>query len=186
MDQEEKKQPEHQGPLEEREQQPRETFRQDGIKTAESVPYMERFYESSSEEAMAVEAKDLVALPAPELEIPEARETGEEGLVELNLGELAAAAVQDEAPLEQEESPESALSDEELSGVLEELCRSKAEEFRMLGYEQVIGKDIWDCVSDKYKKTGIPPLHRIVNDILSLKVTGFMNWMTMSIYKDAR
>ncbi|MCZ8514617.1 hypothetical protein O9H85_19755 [Paenibacillus filicis] len=78
------------------------------------------------------------------------------------------------------------MSDEELSGVLEELCRSKAEEFRMLGYEQVIGKDIWDCVSDKYKKTGIPPLHRIVNDILSLKVTGFMNWMTMSIYKDAR
>nr|WP_248930952.1 post-transcriptional regulator [Paenibacillus hamazuiensis] len=64
------------------------------------------------------------------------------------------------------------------------MCNSKAEEFRMLGYEQVTGRDIWDCVSDKYHKTGMPALHRVVNDILSLKVTQFMNWMTMNIYKD--
>ncbi|SDI13007.1 post-transcriptional regulator [Paenibacillus naphthalenovorans] len=74
--------------------------------------------------------------------------------------------------------------DEELNRVIEDLCRSKAQEFRMLGYEHVTGQEIWECVSDKYNKTGIPPLHRIVNDILSLKVTQFMNWMTMSIYKD--
>ncbi|MCP3773956.1 post-transcriptional regulator [Paenibacillus sp. MZ04-78.2] len=77
------------------------------------------------------------------------------------------------------------MNDEELSRVIEEMCLSKAEEFRMIGYEQVTGEEIWECVSDKYRKTGVPPLHRIVNDILSLKATQFMNWMTMSIYKDA-
>jgi hypothetical protein len=76
------------------------------------------------------------------------------------------------------------LSDEELNEVIESICSSKAEEFRMLGYEQVVGPDIWNCVSDKYIKSGIPPLYKVVNDILSLKVTQFMNWMTMSIYKD--
>lgn len=86
---------------------------------------------------------------------------------------LAAAA---EAPLE--------LDDENrLNTVIENLCHSKASEFRMLGYEYVSGKDIWDCVSEKYEKTGIPGLHRIVNDILSLKTTQFMNWMTMRAYK---
>lgn len=74
------------------------------------------------------------------------------------------------------------LSEGELNHVIEELCLSKAEEFQLLGYEQVTGKDIWNCVSVKYTE-GIPQLHRVVNDILSLKVTGFMNWMTMNAYK---
>jgi hypothetical protein len=78
------------------------------------------------------------------------------------------------------------LSDDELNEVIEHLCESKAEEFRMIGYEHVTGREIWDCVSEKYRKTGVPPLHQIVNDILSLKSTQFMNWMTMSIYKKAQ
>nr|WP_051620323.1 post-transcriptional regulator [Paenibacillus sp. UNC451MF] len=85
---------------------------------------------------------------------------------------------------ELEPEPEwEALSDVELNEVIESICNSKAEEFRMIGYEHVTGMEIWECVSDKYKKTGTPPLHKVVNDILSLKVTQFMNWMTMSIYK---
>lgn len=76
------------------------------------------------------------------------------------------------------------LTEAELSEVVEHICNSKAEEFRMLGYEHVTGKEIWDCVSDKYHKTGVPSLHRVVNDILSLKATQFMNWMTMNIYRD--
>ena len=72
------------------------------------------------------------------------------------------------------------LSDAELNRIVEELCKSKAEEFILLGYENVSGQDIWDCVSDKYKK-GIPPLHQVVNDILSLKTTQYMNWMTMNV-----
>lgn len=84
-------------------------------------------------------------------------------------------------------SEDDTLTEEELNRTIEDLCLSKAEEFRMLGYEHVTGADIWDCVSDKYAKTGQPQLHQVVNDILSLKVTALMNWMTMSIYKrDAR
>lgn len=75
------------------------------------------------------------------------------------------------------------LSDSELNELIESLCLSKVEEFILLGYDHVSGKDIWDCVSDKYRKTGVPSLHQIVNDILSLKSTQFMNWMTISMYK---
>jgi hypothetical protein len=74
------------------------------------------------------------------------------------------------------------LSDEELNKTIESLCNSKAEEFVMIGYEQVTGKEIWNCVSSKYKD-GVPELHKVVNDILSLKVTQLMNWMTLSAYK---
>ncbi|WP_338042382.1 post-transcriptional regulator [Paenibacillus alba] len=77
-------------------------------------------------------------------------------------------------------------SDTELNEIIESLCLSKVEEFVLLGYEHVSGKDIWDCVSDKYRKTGVPSLHQIVNDILSLKSTQFMNWMTISMYKGAQ
>jgi hypothetical protein len=66
------------------------------------------------------------------------------------------------------------------------LCESKAEEFRLLGYGQVTAAEIWECVSDKYQKRGMPPLHQVVNDIFSLKVTQFMNWITMNIYKGNR
>lgn len=79
-----------------------------------------------------------------------------------------------------------AISDQELNEIIENLCLSKVEEFVLLGYEHVTGKDIWDCVSDKYRKTGLPSLHQIVNDILSLKSTAFMNWMTISMYRGAQ
>ncbi|MEK3882716.1 post-transcriptional regulator [Paenibacillus sp. PL2-23] len=75
------------------------------------------------------------------------------------------------------------MADEDLSVMIEELCHSKAEEFRMLGYEHVEAKEIWECVSAKYAKTGQPELHQLVNDILSLKATQFMNYMTLSAYK---
>nr|WP_270878478.1 post-transcriptional regulator [Paenibacillus aestuarii] len=83
-----------------------------------------------------------------------------------------------------EESHE--LTEQELNEMIEVLCSSKAEEFVMLGYRQVTGKDIWECVSDKYQKKGVPPLYQVVNDILSLKSTQFMNWMTLSVYKGAQ
>lgn len=85
-----------------------------------------------------------------------------------------------------EEEAEVVLSDLELNEIIENLCLSKVEEFVLLGYEHVTGKEIWDCVSDKYRKTGVPSLHQIVNDILSLKSTQFMNWMTISMYKGAQ
>lgn len=75
------------------------------------------------------------------------------------------------------------LTDEEISKVIEELCQSKATEFRMLGYDHVTPQEIWECVNDRYAKTGVPRLHQVVNDVLSLKVTQFMNWMTLTAYK---
>ncbi|MGG1555720.1 post-transcriptional regulator [Paenibacillus ferrarius] len=82
-----------------------------------------------------------------------------------------------------EEEDGAGMTDHELNEIIEGLCASKAEEFVLLGYDQVTGKDIWDCVNEKYRKTGMPSLHQIVNDILSLKTTQFMNWMTISMYR---
>lgn len=70
----------------------------------------------------------------------------------------------------------------ELSKQIEELCNSKAEEFLLMGYKNITGKSIWDCVSEKYSEP-LPELHKVVNDILTLKVTSYMNWMTMRTYK---
>ncbi|GAB2672667.1 post-transcriptional regulator [Paenibacillus thermoaerophilus] len=75
-----------------------------------------------------------------------------------------------------------ALPYEELASGLADLCRSKAEEFRLLGYEAVTPEDIWDCVRERHKGE-LPPIHRLVNDILSLKVTQWMNWITMGALK---
>ncbi|GIQ64077.1 hypothetical protein PACILC2_26450 [Paenibacillus cisolokensis] len=66
------------------------------------------------------------------------------------------------------------------------LCESKAEEFRLIGYEHVSADEIWECVSANYAKSGMPALHRIVNDILSLKATQFMNYLTLSALRRTR
>ncbi|WNS43651.1 post-transcriptional regulator [Paenibacillus sp. MMS20-IR301] len=70
-----------------------------------------------------------------------------------------------------------------LSEEIEAMCISKAEEFRLLGYEYVSGKDIWDCVSRNYDKEGVPPLHKLVNDIYSLKSSSYMNYLTIAAYR---
>lgn len=75
------------------------------------------------------------------------------------------------------------LSDEEWNDMIQFLSASKVEEFKLIGYEHVTVDEIWECISDKYKKPGIPPLHQVVNDILSLKATQFMNWLTINAYK---
>jgi len=81
---------------------------------------------------------------------------------------------------------EDEMSEKQLNEAIESLCVSKAEEFRLIGYEQVTGRDIWECVSQKYEKEGFPPLHQLVNDILSLKATQFMNYMTISAFRGSR
>ncbi len=71
---------------------------------------------------------------------------------------------------------------EDIKKEMLQVCRSKSEEFHLLGYEHVTAEEIWECVASAYKKE-IPPIHRIANDILSLKVTKFMNWLTMKVYR---
>ncbi|SHE46894.1 Post-transcriptional regulator [Seinonella peptonophila] len=74
------------------------------------------------------------------------------------------------------------LREDELMTCIEDLCNSKAEEFRMYGYEDVTGEQIWACVSEGYRR-GWPRLNRLVNDIMSLKANRFMNWLMLSVYK---
>jgi hypothetical protein len=74
------------------------------------------------------------------------------------------------------------LSEEELKTCVEDLCNSKAAEFRMYGYEDVTGQQVWECVSESYRR-GLPRLNRLVNDIMSLKSNRFMNWLMLSVYK---
>lgn len=75
------------------------------------------------------------------------------------------------------------LTEQELNEEIASVCNSKALELHMLGYEQVTGADVWNCVSSKYKK-GLPPLHRLINDILTLKAPQFMNWLLINAYKE--
>ncbi|MGG4342929.1 post-transcriptional regulator [Paenibacillus lautus] len=75
------------------------------------------------------------------------------------------------------------MSEEDLMSTIEMVCLSKAEEMHLIGYEYVTSDDIWNCVSSKYEKEGIPSLHKLVNDVLSLKATALMNFMTISAYK---
>lgn len=132
-----------------------------------TVPYMELYY--LDEAAVTADREQEIAEHKADPEQPSAESAAEEETV---------------PSADRSDAEEDTMNEDELNGIIEDLCHSKAQEFRMLGYEHVTGQEIWECVSDKYKKIAIPPLHRIVNDILSLKVTQFMNWMTMSIYKD--
>ncbi|MCD1258246.1 hypothetical protein B5M42_005250 [Paenibacillus athensensis] len=137
---------------------------------AEKAAEAEPVAEQSPEDAGLSESSET-AEPSPEdAELPESSPTAETSPEDADLPESGGET-------------EVQLTENELNELIENLCLSKAEEFRMLGYEHVGGKEVWDCVSDKYRKFGMPPLHQIVNDILSLKSTQFMNWMTMSAFK---
>lgn len=63
------------------------------------------------------------------------------------------------------------------------LCQSKAEEFALLGYENVTAEDVWECVTNGYKE--FPPLHALVNDILSLKPNKYMNFLMIQMYRNS-
>ncbi|WP_224753231.1 post-transcriptional regulator [Paenibacillus terricola] len=78
------------------------------------------------------------------------------------------------------------MTEGEFDEMVQTLCESKAEEFRLIGYEHVEAEEVWTCVSSKYSKNGVPALHAVVNDILSLKATTFMNQMTLNAYRGSR
>ncbi|QQE81354.1 hypothetical protein GI364_16065 [Alicyclobacillus sp. SO9] len=62
-----------------------------------------------------------------------------------------------------------------------ELCQVKASDFRLLGYEEVNGGTVWDCVKSRNK--GDIPLYQMVDAILSLQIGTLMNHLTISAYK---
>ncbi|MCL6627907.1 MAG: post-transcriptional regulator [Alicyclobacillus shizuokensis] len=61
------------------------------------------------------------------------------------------------------------------------LCAIKAEEFHLLGYEQVTADDVWRCVRERTR--GSQPLHRMVEAILGLQIGQFMNYATIDAYR---
>ncbi|GIP16888.1 hypothetical protein J40TS1_25300 [Paenibacillus montaniterrae] len=75
------------------------------------------------------------------------------------------------------------MSSIEWDSMIKELCESKAEEFKLLGYDHVEAAEVWGCVSSKYVKHGKPQLHQLVSDILSLKPNQFMNYLMLNAYK---
>ncbi|WP_303798584.1 post-transcriptional regulator [Alicyclobacillus macrosporangiidus] len=64
---------------------------------------------------------------------------------------------------------------------LMELCRVKAEEFHLLGYEEVTPADVWACVMQMTRGRGA--LHDVVAAILGLNVGRFMTYLTMNAYQ---
>jgi hypothetical protein len=64
---------------------------------------------------------------------------------------------------------------------LAEVINSKVEEFHFLGYDRVTTDEIWDCLKKrkwkKYKEEKM--LHQLVNDVLSLSPSEFMNYLTI-------
>ncbi|PDO10247.1 MAG: hypothetical protein BLM47_08330 [Candidatus Reconcilbacillus cellulovorans] len=72
-----------------------------------------------------------------------------------------------------------ALSERELEEAIRLMCESKADEFRLLGYESITAEDVWECVRERYRTDGLPRLYRLASDILSLKPTEWMNWATL-------
>lgn len=75
--------------------------------------------------------------------------------------------------------------DDATQKTIQQLCKSKVDEFELLGYQNVYAQDIWDCVSEKYIPYEWPALYRITNDILSLKSTTFMNWLALFVIKES-
>ncbi len=62
---------------------------------------------------------------------------------------------------------------------------SKVDEFKIVGYDRVTADDIWNCLkSKKWKKVnGDVKLHQLVNDVLTLSTSDYMNYLTMEAYK---
>jgi murein tripeptide amidase MpaA len=62
---------------------------------------------------------------------------------------------------------------------------SKLDEFRLLGYDTILEKDLWEyMIRKKWKKVKNDiKLYQIVQDILSVKVSDYMSFATMEAFK---
>lgn len=78
------------------------------------------------------------------------------------------------------------MDDEQLMQAIEIICRSKIEEFELLGYEHVGVLDIWSCISKRYHRLNQQPaLHQVVSDIMTLKPQELMNYLTVRAWQEA-
>lgn len=64
------------------------------------------------------------------------------------------------------------------------VLESKCKEFHLLGYEKATIVDIWACLLHKGREKQLWCLHEVVSMILSLKVTDYMNYLTVQAYQN--
>ena len=68
--------------------------------------------------------------------------------------------------------------------LIQPVLSSKMEEFHTLGYEEVTENDLLSYLEmKKWKKERELSLHQVVNDILSVKITQVMSYVTIESYK---
>ncbi|MBY0060751.1 post-transcriptional regulator [Priestia aryabhattai] len=68
--------------------------------------------------------------------------------------------------------------------LIQPVLSSKMEEFHMLGYEEVTENDLLSYLEmKKWKKEKELSLHQVVNDILSVKITQVMSYVTIESFK---
>lgn len=67
---------------------------------------------------------------------------------------------------------------------LKPFLKSKLEEFYLCGYDQFSEEELWTfLITKKWKKIEEVKLHRLVEDIMSVKAADFMNYTTIEFYK---
>ncbi|PGS46121.1 post-transcriptional regulator [Bacillus sp. AFS041924] len=73
----------------------------------------------------------------------------------------------------------------EFKPTLQVVFESKLDEFRMLGFDTVSEDDLWECLVKTIwrKKEDEPRLFQLVEDILSLTVNDYMNYIRIEAFK---
>ncbi|MBB6449506.1 hypothetical protein HNR44_001455 [Geomicrobium halophilum] len=67
---------------------------------------------------------------------------------------------------------------------VEPILELKRDEFHLLDHEEVTKEDIWNLGLQKLQKeTEFVPFYRLVNILMRLSVTDFMNEQTVNAYK---
>ncbi|MFB7138669.1 post-transcriptional regulator [Gottfriedia sp. NPDC056225] len=73
----------------------------------------------------------------------------------------------------------------EFKPTLQVVIESKLDEFRMLGFDTVSEDELWECLEKTLwrKKEEEPKLFQLVEDILSLTVNDYMNYVRIEAFK---
>ncbi|PEJ51785.1 MULTISPECIES: post-transcriptional regulator [unclassified Bacillus (in: firmicutes)] len=73
----------------------------------------------------------------------------------------------------------------EFKPTLQVVIESKLDEFRMLGFDTVSEDELWECLEKTIwrKKEEEPKLFQLVEDILSLTVNDYMNYVRIEAFK---
>lgn len=65
------------------------------------------------------------------------------------------------------------------------VIESKLDEFKLLGYDTVTEDELWECLEKTLwrKKEEDPMLFQLVEDILSLTINDYMNYIRIESFK---